>query len=92
MVSLTTKSSTQSDGIILGPAKLSQHTALHSLPTFNAQHGSRRRGCCCLQDDRLDIEVYMKESSMPQMVMAVATKKLMKSMLVEEGGEDGERS
>ena len=27
---------------------------------------------------------------MPQMVVAMATKKLMKSMLVEEGGEDGE--
>ncbi len=32
----------------------------------------------------------MKESSMPQLVLAVATKKLMKTMLKEEGGEDGE--
>jgi len=43
-----------------------------------------------VQDDRLDIEVYMKESSMPQMVLAVAPKKVMKTMLKEDGGEDGE--
>ncbi len=46
----------------------------------------------CLQDDRLDIEVYMKSTSKPQTVVAVAIKKLMKSMLVDEGGEDGEGS
>lgn len=43
------------------------------------------------QDDRLDIEVYMKESSMPQMVLAVAPKKVMKTMLKEDGGEDDVR-
>ena len=40
--------------------------------------------------DLVDIEVYMKESDMPQMVMAVATKKLIKAALKEETGEDGE--
>lgn len=43
------------------------------------------------QDDQVNIEVYMKEASMPQMVMAVATKKLMKAMLKEDGGEDDVR-
>jgi len=43
------------------------------------------------QDDHVDVEVYMKESSMPQLVLAVATKKLMKTMLKEEGGGDDVR-
>ena len=43
-------------------------------------------------DDQIDIEVYMKESDMPQMVVAVASKKLMKAMLKEDTGEDGDHS
>ena len=31
----------------------------------------------------------MSEASMPPMVLAVATKKLIKAMLKEDGGEDG---
>ena len=40
-------------------------------------------------DDQLDVEVYMKESDMPQMVLAIATKKLMRAMLKDETGEEG---
>ena len=40
-------------------------------------------------EDQLDVEVYMKESNMPQMVMAITNKKLMKAMLKEDSGEDG---
>lgn len=41
-------------------------------------------------DDQLDVDVYMKDSNMPLIVLAIATKKLMKAMLKEETGEDGE--
>ena len=40
-------------------------------------------------DDQLDVDVYMKESDMPQMVLAIATRKLMRAMLKEETGEEG---
>lgn len=41
-------------------------------------------------DDLLDIEVYMKESDMPQMVLAIATRKLMKAALKDQSGEEGD--
>lgn len=40
-------------------------------------------------EDKVEIDVYMKEGSMPQTVIAVATKKIMRIMLQEETGEDG---
>ena len=40
-------------------------------------------------EDRIELEVYMKEQSMPLTVLAVATKKCMRAMLAEETGEDG---
>ena len=42
-------------------------------------------------DDQLDVEIYMKESDMPQMVLAIATKKLMRAMLKEDTGEEGKQ-
>lgn len=41
-------------------------------------------------EDKVDIEVYMKEANMPLTVIAVATKKVMRAMLQEESGEDGD--
>ena len=43
-------------------------------------------------EDKLEIDVYMKEGSMPQTVLAIATKKAMRAMLAEETGEDGMHS
>lgn len=40
-------------------------------------------------DDKVELEVFMHETSMPQIVLAIANKKLMKQMLKEEEGEDG---
>lgn len=38
-------------------------------------------------DDTIDIEVYMNEGSLPPMVLAIATPRLAKDMLKEDGPE-----